>query len=396
MALSVGAEIEIEIQDVAFGGRGVGRHEGCAVFVPGTLVGERVRVRLTKSKKRFAEAKLLEIISRSSHRVDPACSLTDRCPGCQYQHVAYEEEVNLKQRQLKSLLNRIAGIDDVELLPPVPSPISTGYRNKIVLHAQKERKLGYFGEDNRSVVDVPQCPLAAKPINVALAKLRSDIKQMKRFRGNVAVTFRWTKTDGVKHWVNRDSGSDRLTEVTPIGELCVPPRAFFQVNRLAGDLLLENVSRVIEKEQPEYLLDLYCGIGLFALAAAKCGVPNVLGVELQSSAIRAAKQNARDLGVTADFIAADVQGVVQEALDSVESDAAMVLVDPPRQGLSDGVVAALLEKQPASVVYVSCAPDTLARDLKTLTNEVYRIDSIQLIDMFPRTSHFESVTVLKR
>jgi 23S rRNA (uracil1939-C5)-methyltransferase len=395
MALTVGTEIEIEIHDVAFGGRGVGRHEGCAVFVPGTITGERVRVRLTKCRKRFAEATLLEVLTPSKDRIDPICSLCDRCPGCSYQHIAYPAEVGLKQAQLEGLLKRIGGLEDVAFKEPIASPRELGYRNKLVLHAQRERKLGYFGEDNRTVVDVPACPLAAQQINDKLHSVRANLKFMKQLRPNARVTLRWTETDGVLHWIDRESGQERLTEISPVGEIEVPRRAFYQVNPWAGALLVEHVTEVIESTKPAYLLDFYCGVGLFALAGAQHGVPHTLGVERAPTAIRAAKQNAKRLDLAVEFIPEAVEGVAGEALSKIDADDAMVIVDPPREGLDKELVATLIEKHPATIVYVSCAADTLARDLKALSAGGYQIAECRLIDMFPRTPHFESVTVLR-
>ncbi len=396
MALTVGAEIEVEIHDVAFGGRGVGRYEGCAVFVPGTLIGERVRVGLTKCRKRFAEGKLLEVLAPSEHRVDPACSLCDRCPGCTYQHVAYDEEVRLKQAQFAGLLKRIGGLENVTFGDPIASPREQGYRNKLLLHAQRERKLGYFGEDNRTVLDVPACPLAVQPINDELHKVRANMKFMKQLRPNARVTFRWTETDGVLHWVDRESGQDRLTEKSPLGEVEVPRRAFYQVNPAAGELLIDRVSSVIESVKPTYLLDFFCGVGLFALAGAKLGVPHVLGVERAPTAIRAAKQNAKRLELAVEFIPEEVEAVAGDALSKVDATETMVIIDPPREGLAKELVATLVESAPKTIVYVSCAADTLARDLKVLVAGGYEVSESQLIDMFPRTSHFESVTVLSK
>ena len=396
MALTVGAEIEVEIQDVAFGGRGVGRHEGCAVFVPGTLTGERVRVLLTKCRKRFAEAELLEVLTPSKDRIDPTCSLFSRCPGCSYQHVAYEAEVRLKQAQLEGLMKRIGGLEDVSFKEPIASPRELGYRNKLILHAQRERKLGYFGEDNRTVVDVPACPLAAQQINDKLHSVRANLKFMKQLRPNARVTIRWTETDGALHWVNRESGQDRLIETSPVGEIEVPRRAFYQVNPWAGALLVEHVAALIETTKPTYLLDFYCGVGLFALAAAQRGVPHVLGVERTPTAIRAAKQNAKRLNLAVDFLPEDVEAIAGEALSKVETNEAMVIVDPPREGLDKELVDTLIDKRPATIAYISCAADTLARDLKAFVSAGYAVEQCQLIDMFPRTPHFESVTVLSK
>jgi len=395
MALTVGAEIELDIHDVAFGGRGVGRHDGCVVFVPGTLAGERVRISLTKCRKRFAEAKLLEVLTPSEERVAPACPLSERCPGCSYQHVNYEAEVRLKQAQLEGLMKRIGGLDDVSFKEPIASPRELGYRNKLVLHAQRERKLGYFGDDNRTVIDIPACPLAAQQINDKLRGVRANLKFMKQLRPNARVTFRWTETDGVLHWINRESGQDRLTEIAPIGEIEVPRRAFYQVNPWAGALLVECVSELIESTKPTYLLDLYCGVGLFALAAAQRGVPHVFGVERTPTAIRAAKQNAKRLDLPVEFMAEDAEAVAEEALSKVDAAETMVIVDPPREGLDKELVDALVAKSPATIAYVSCAADTLARDLKAFVAAGYEVAQCQLIDMFPRTPHFESVTLLR-
>ena len=396
MALTVGIQIELEIHDVAFGGRGVGRHEGCAVFVPGTLTGERVRVQLTKCRKTFAEADLIEVLTPSKHRIKPACSLNDRCPGCSYLHVSYEEEVRLKQSQFEGLLKRIGGLEDVSFKEPIASPRHLGYRNKIVLHAQRERKLGYFGFDDRTVVDVPECPLAVEAINELLQKRRANMKFMKSMRPNAGVTFRWTETDGAVSWIDRESGVNRLTEHSQLGDLRVPRRAFFQVNPFAGEYLVEQVRTIVEAVKPKFLLDFYCGVGLFALVAAKQGVPNVLGIERQSFAVRAAIQNSKALKIRADFRAMDAGAVAADSMDQVDCSEAMVIVDPPRQGLEIEFVEALIEKGPASLVYVSCSPDTLARDLKLLTESAYVVEHCQLIDMFPRTPHFESVTLLKK
>jgi tRNA/tmRNA/rRNA uracil-C5-methylase (TrmA/RlmC/RlmD family) len=395
MAMQVGKEIELEINDVAFGGRGVGRHDGCVVFVAGVLGGERARVRITKARKRYAEGELLEVLKDSEQRCEPVCKYVGLCPGCCYQHVEYAEEVRIKQRQLEDLLKRIGGLEDIEFRPPVGAPENLGYRNKLVLHAQRERKLGYFGADNRTVVDIDECKLAVGPINEKLRALRSNIKYMKNLPPRARVTLRWTESDGVVYWVDRNSGVERLVEKSPFGDMRVPRRSFYQVNPLAGALLLERVSDIIKESSPEYFVDLFCGVGLFAIAAAQAGVKHVLGVERQSMAVRAARQNARDNGVRAEFIAADAEDIASDAFSKIDCTETTVIVDPPRDGLEKVLVEALIESRPREIIYVSCAPDTLARDLKMLVNGGYEVLDSQLIDMFPRTMHFESVTRLR-
>ena len=395
MAMSVGQEIELDINDVAFGGRGVGRYEGCAVFIPFALTGERVKARITKARKRYAEAELQEILSVSEHRMEPACPHAYQCLGCCYQHVDYAEEVRIKQQQFEALLSRIGGLKEINFKAPIASPKSEGYRNKLTLHAQRERKLGYFGADGKTVVDISSCMLAVEPINEQLKVLRSNIKYMKTLPPRARVTLRWTENDGVVHWVDRNSGVERLVEKSPLGDMRVPRRSFYQVNPYAGEIMLNAVSEIIKETAPENFIDLFCGVGLFAIAAAQNGVANVLGVERQSMAVRAARQNAKANGVRIEFIASDAEDIADKALDEVDCAKTQVIVDPPREGLEKALVEILIEKRPQEIIYVSCSPDTLARDLKLLTTEAYDVVNCQLIDMFPRTKHFESVTRLR-
>jgi len=168
---------ELRIEDVVYRGRGLARQAGCVVLVPGVLPGETVRVRIVRRHKNYAEAELLDVAHASPLRREPACPLAGVCPGCVYQHAAYEEEVRLKAAQLANLLERLAGVDDAVCAPPVASPRSLEYRSRVVLHAARDGarvRLGYFAEDNRTVLDVPRCPLAVPPLNERLQALRAD------------------------------------------------------------------------------------------------------------------------------------------------------------------------------------------------------------------------------
>jgi len=397
MAFEAGTEVELEIVDVAYGGRAVGRHDGMAVFVPGCLEGERVKVRLETVHKRYAEAGLLEVLTPSPHRREPACPLADRCPGCTYQHVDYAEEVRIKQRQLASLLRRLGGLDAVEMADPASSPCSLGYRNKIVLHVGPEGQLGYYGRDNRTVIDVGHCPLAVEAINTDLAAVRADSAFMQSLVPRGSVTFRWTEADGVRHWKDDESAGGALTESTPIGDVKLPAGGFAQVNNAVAAMLVADTIAWIQVQVPQFLIDLYCGVGIFALAAVQAGVPNVLGVEVNGPAIRAAKANARQLKLTGvKFAEGDAAAVFDQAIRQVDAGLTAVIVDPPREGLSSALCESLLMHRPAGLLYISCAPDTLARDLKRLTAEAYVVERCRVLDMFPRTAHFETMTFLRR
>ncbi len=397
MAVEAGCDVDLEIVDVAYGGRGVGRLDGMAVFVPGCLEGEHVRVRLEVVRKRYAEAELLAVLTPSPHRVEPSCPLADGCPGCAYQHVAYAEEVRIKQKQLDSLLRRLGGQETVAMDEAVPAPSALGYRNKVVLHNGPEGQLGYYGRDNRTVIDVALCPLAVEAINTDIAAVRADTAYTQSLPPRASVTFRWTGTDGVRHWKDGDGSGGPMTEKTPIGEIRLPAAGFAQVNNAVADKLVETATRWIRAQAPEFLVDLYCGAGIFALAAARAGIPNVLGVEVNGPAIRAAKANAQQhqqMGVT--FVEGDAAVVFDQAIQQVDADRTAVIVDPPREGLSPALCESLLKHRPAGLLYISCAPDTLARDLKRLTTDAYVLERCRVLDMFPRTAHFETMAILRR
>ncbi len=393
----------LKIDDIAYLGSGVSRTDEGAVFTPGVCLGETVGVQITHVKKGFARARLLEVIQPSPDRLDPpAC---EPLPGIAYGHLAYPAELAAKQKQLENFLTRQAAIPAETLAaiiqPPGASPAELHYRNKIVLHAGENRgyrTLGYKGDDNRSVIDVPECPLAAAPINAELAKLRHDPRFLKKLRTGDNLTLRWTETDGVLHWVDAPPRETRLTEKLSIGELSVSAGGFFQVNTPAADLLLQSfMERFAQDRVPKaHLIDLYCGAGLFACAAAQAGARRITGIELNSDAIHSARLNAKARNLEATFTCADSAQIAQGRLALAKPEETALVVDPPREGLSPKALEAIIRHPPAALFYISCGPDTLARDLKLLLANGYRPIYARLIDFFPRTPHFETLIQLER
>ncbi|OVE74801.1 hypothetical protein BVX97_06315, partial [bacterium E08(2017)] len=245
--------INLTINDVVYRGKGLGRHEGCVVFVPYTLPGETVQARITKKRKNFAEAELVSVESASPMRIEPSCPLAGVCQGCSYQHIDYEEELRLKNKQFEDIMTRQAKVSPSAFQPGVGSPSNLEYRNKIVLHAQKEKDktlLGYFAEDNKTIVDVPQCPLAMKPINKLLKEKRADALFMRSLNDGDKVTFRYTESDGAQCWAGRsEPGKSKLTESTVIGAFKVHSRSFFQVNRAIADDIIESVQELLKNNR---------------------------------------------------------------------------------------------------------------------------------------------------
>ena len=399
----------VHIEDVVYRGRGLARHEGCVVFVPGVLPNETARVRVVSRRKHYAEAELQEIIEPSPHRTTPVCPLFEQpavspdapilpCPGCRYQHMAYAEELRLKQGQLLTLLDRLGGGRPEDCPDPTPSPDVLGYRNKIQLHAQiagGATRLGYVADDNRTVIDVERCPLAQEAINRELTARRDDPAFLSDLRSDERVTIRSHGPDRAVWWTGRrGTAPAELHETTPLGILTVPTRSFFQVNARVAGLVLDHVGALVAETGMNIAVDLYCGVGVFALAAAAANVTHVLGVDADSRAIQAARTNAETLGLHAEFAAGPAEDLVDRALGAVDPARTTLILDPPRRGLDPRVSEAIVRLRPAHVAYVSCAADTLARDVARLRAGGYELREARLFDMFPRTFSFETVAHL--
>jgi tRNA/tmRNA/rRNA uracil-C5-methylase (TrmA/RlmC/RlmD family) len=392
--------VELEIIDVSYGGRGVGRLDNCVYFVPDVLKGETIKAKVTKRKKRFAEAELIEILTPAPERITPACPLSDICPGCAYQHVAYEKEVDIKQQQLINLLQRLGHADTTGVKAPAKAPFDNGYRNKITLHADTSGEktiLGYIGKDNKTVFDVPECHLAHPKICEKLTFLRSNVNFMKSLEQDMTVTLRYTEQNGVLFWKNRKSNEQRVFEKSILGTMRVPLAGFSQVYPEVSDMVIQDIMDKLQKIEPEFVIDVYCGAGIFALAASSCGVPAILGIDSNSLSIRAAQRNSAKLGLDRiEFIRASADRVISKALAAVNAQKTTVILDPPRRGLSNQVTTTLQKVKPINIIYVSCSPDTLSRDIAMFAEAGYILKEAQVFDMFPRTAKFETITWLTR
>lgn len=382
--------------------------------MPNTCPGETVTIEITREKKTFKEGRVVLVRQASPDRlIVPDCHLLTatglvEVPGCVYSHVTREAEVRYKQEQLLSFLKRQVRLADVaeKLIEPFVSPRGLHYRNKITLHAgrtlQGRRILGYVGEDNETLIDIPQCPLAREPINTLLTEIRSDPGFWRFIGEDGEIALRWTEADGAvvvpEARLSRGEELPLLTETSPVvGSLKVPARGFFQVNPEVGAGLVSYVTELVEASGTQELVDLYCGVGVFGLSASKRGVKHVTGFDSNRPAIRAAMQNAKRLGSPARFWGEYVGKVADAVLGQIRTPNAMVIVDPPRAGLESEVVAAMMKHPPRHLIYVSCSPDTLARDLALLMGSgTYQLDTVRLFDMFPRTAHFETVVQLTR
>lgn len=383
------SRIPVQAEGFAYGGEAFGRlPDGRICFFRGGVPGETAELELGCVKRSFARGVLRSVPEPSPERLSPECPLAVRpgggnfCPGCSFQQVSYPVELYWKQRQLTDFMVRGKLADASALDEPVPAPSRFGWRNRLKL-TRSGGKTGFFSEDNVSIVPVGRCPLAAAALNSRLAELPDEA-------GDGEIFLRWTEADGVV--VN--AGARELTErLEEFGSFAVPASSFFQTNTRVAAQLLRGAVGMLKEIGARRLLELYCGVGVFSLAAAQM-IPELraFGVELDARAIGCAKRNAeaRQVADRCRFTVGNAEKW-RELPEDFPPDA--VLVDPPRRGLSERLIASLKRWRIPHVIYVSCAPDTLARDLKQLS-EFYRVVRCRLYDMFPCTAHFETLTRL--
>jgi len=391
--------VGVKIIKVVYPGKGLARlDDGMVVFVRDVLPGEVVQAQITRQGKNYAEALPAAIVKPSPCRMEPVCPLASQCAGCCYQHAEYGEELRLKHQQLLDFLKPLAKENTPTVLPPLPSPRVLKYRNKLELHAAEHPYpvLGYIAHDNRTVLDIPLCPLARDEINGLLAQLRADRGFMERLKPHQRITLRWTPDDGALWWVGRRPAvGGWLTERSGLGKLHVPRGSFFQVNPEMQVALEECIRNRLEAIQPAAVVDAYCGVGVFGLLARLTGITRVIGIDADVEAIRAAAANAARAGLDdVQFLAGHAADGLRRTLRDLDMSSTLVIVDPPRAGMEKAVRAILAAARPAHVLYIACAPDTMVRDVKELAAAGYRVLSSQLVDMFPRTPYFESVTWL--
>ncbi len=391
---------QITVSDMAFGGSALGRlADGRVCFVRGAAPGETVRVRMIRDKRSYVEAELLEILAASDQRIVPECPLAFRCPGCSYAHLSYAAELAAKGRQFRYFMTRGGLADPACLAAPFASPCRNGMRNRLKLTLSRggrgEVIAGYRGWDNVSLIPVERCRLAVDAINAALEEFRAG------YRGRAAAAcWRWSALSGIKKFDSDGGGDDGIMyeELGDSGVFEVPCRSFFQTNLAVAGELIRRWLGLVAAESPGRLLELYCGVGVFGIAAARFDPElEVEGVELDPAAIAAARRNAGRHGVEkrCRFLVSDA-GEFLRRRRSRSGSVPLVLLDPPRGGAAPELIAGLLQLAPATIAYISCAPDTLRRDLERLAAGGYRVVETGLLDMFPCTAHFESFTVLRK
>lgn len=412
-------ELELELTAMAQGGAAVGRYEGRAVFASGGLPSELVRVQLHDRQKSFARGRVVEVLRTAPERITSPCPLESSCGAADWRWIDPQAQREFKRGILEEQLRHIGGLN-VDVLPVSEADEREiwGYRTTAELHVTNDR-IGYFLPGSRRVADIPACCLHHPLINEALSALRPLLSRDVDLRGVTLrcspssrevialldgrgplreLARRWravhTPLVGVvqaqqrrtldgRDWIERTVGGVRFR---------LSASAFFQINAYQTERLVERVRSLLSPQPGTRLLDLYCGIGLFALSCA-AEVAEVVGVEEWQPAIDDARRSAQQNRLT--NLSFEV-GAAEQAIDKLSGRFDRIVLDPPRRGCAPEVLAALARLQPERIVYVSCHPGTLARDCKQLVAVGYRVTSAEVIDMFPHTHHVESIVRLER
>jgi 23S rRNA (uracil1939-C5)-methyltransferase len=450
MTKKQGELIEIEIADLSNTGEGVGRFEELVVFVPDTVPGDRIIVRLIHVKPKYAHGKLHQLVQASPYRVRPSCIVADKCGGCQWQHINYEYQLVAKHHQVIQAIQRIGGFVNPIVDPVLTASTALGYRNKATYplgtSATGQVQAGYYQKGSHQLVNLNQCPVQDPRLNPLLAEVKQDIQhrgwsiyderkhqglirhlglRIGRRTGEMLLTLVVTdwKLPGIaeqaQEWLQRypqlvgvslNRNSDRtnaifgaetrclagvpyLREIFTDLEFQVRPNTFFQVYTETAEALLEVIKSELNLQGNELLIDAYCGIGTLTLPLAK-QARQAIGLELQPAAVEQANFNAQHNKI--ENVSFQV-GAVEKLLPAMEMIPDVVLLDPPRKGCDRAVIDSLLRSKPLSIVYVSCKVSTLARDLRLLCQDgQYTITRIQPADFFPQTAHVEVAAFLVR
>jgi 23S rRNA (uracil1939-C5)-methyltransferase/tRNA (uracil-5-)-methyltransferase len=426
-------EIELEIATLTNLGLGLGRvplagplpsgtcdqelpavlTAGWVVMVAFALPGERVRARVFRNHKNYSEADLVAVLTPSPHRVAAPCPLFGRCGGCQYQNLAYAEQIRWKQRQVRELLQHLAGIESA-VAPVIASPRAFGYRSKITphFHAGNGRAetagahappIGFLKHGTRrEIVDVPRCEIATPAINQKLAEVRADVQSKiaaNKFRRGATLLLRHAAAGVVTDYAAVIT--EEIPLASPVAGLPNPEplrlrflaRDFFQNNPFILPAFAGYVRDQAAASGARYLIDAYCGSGLFALAAAP-RFTRVAGVEISATSIAFAGENAAANGITnTRFVAGDAAAIFA-GVDFPAIETAVV-IDPPRRGCDESFLQQLFAFGPRAVVYVSCDPATQIRDLRRFLASGYTLEAVQPFDLFPQTRHLECVITLQ-
>lgn len=388
-------EVTLDITTLTNLGKGLGRVEDWVVMVPFSLPGERVRARIFRNHKNYSEADLIEVLRSSPDRVEPVCPLFGECGGCQYQHLDLKAQLEWKRRQVAEVFLKIGGVE-VDPEPTLASPRAYGYRAKLTPHYGHWKQgqfnpIGFLKVDRRNeIVDVPECPIGTEEVNRALGRVREEVRH--RFRKSPPKRAGTLLLRETPEGVVTDPRAEASAEVSGL-KFRFPAGEFFQNNPFILPHFVDDILQRAAAPGVRYLVDAYCGSGLFALCGSR-RFERCLGVEVSELSVQWARRNAEGNGIGNCVFEVGEASSIFEAVD-FDPKATAVLLDPPRRGSDERFLEQLVDFAPARVVYVSCDPATQARDIRLLLSRGFRLESLRPFDLFPQTRHIETVAVLR-
>jgi 23S rRNA (uracil1939-C5)-methyltransferase len=411
----VGQKLTLTIEKLVHGGSGLARMNGKTCFIDGVLPGETVLARIEENRSQYLKAALLDILEASPERTAPPCPLAGLCGGCQWQHISYPGQLAYKASILQDCLVRIGKLYDCEVSPPAPSPLQTRYRSRAALKidGRKSPALGFYQTKTHTLVRITDCLLLEPELIQALESCRQLLRhnrqevagytelQLLAVNNTTAVLSLWLDRKNRKKMTlvidtaTGGSGEQQspLTESVDGLLFLRDTEIFYQVNRQQNLAMVHTVREFMEPVAGCDILDLFCGCGNFSLFLAKNSA-QLTGIDSNKAAIIEARNNARLNGIEhVQFHAADIDDLGENDL---AKNYAGVLINPPRSGCEARTLQLLTEKKPSVIVYVSCDPSTLARDVRVLVDRGYAIDAIQPFDMFPHTYHIETIVKLSK
>lgn len=387
--------LEVEITNLDHFGRGIVKKEK-PIFIDNALVGEIVEIEITKDNKKYSEGRVIKYIKKSPLRVESNCPFYDKCGGCDLLHLSYQEQLKYKETKVKEIIKKFSGLECVKEIVPT---IQYNYRNRVTLHVKQ--KLGYYQKKSYDIINIDNCLIADERINDFIKKLNNiDLNTITKITirvsskesmlviegGKLDITsFKEVDTIIVDNQVLKGRGYI-IEEINNL-KFVISPDSFFQVNRLGMINIYNQVLKYVDNDTN--VLDLYCGTGTIGIYLAD-KVNQVLGIEINKSAINDALMNKKINNLdNIDFKLGDVEDVLNN--NSFKADC--IVVDPPRAGLGNMVIKNIFKIQPQKLIYVSCDPVTLARDLNILKDK-YNVVEITPFDMFSNTYHVECVCAL--
>lgn len=447
----IGDEIILDIIDINSEGQGVGKYEGFTLFINGGTLRDKVKVKIIDLKKSFGIANTIELLEKSPYRVEPECKYFHSCDGCQLQNLNYQKQLELKQDMVKNNIKKIGNIKNVPVKKIIGMDNPYRYRNKGEFKVGKDYNIGYFKKGTHEIYPIDKCIIQNEAVDEIVELVREYMKKYKLegydtktkkgiirniiiriTRDNKVMVIIVTKKEKLPYkeklidiLINKDKsnnyeitsiyqninkkdtsvvlgpkniklyGESRIVDYIGEYKFFISPKSFFQVNPIQTEILYDKVVEYLNLKGHETVVDLYCGIGTIAIYISKYA-KKVYGVEIVKDAIEDAKENTKLNNIdNVEFI----QGKSEDMLPMLISKGINIdalVVDPPRKGLDKSLINSIVKANPQKIVYVSCNPSTLARDLGYLAEKGYEVKEVQPVDMFPFTTHVECIVGMQR